>query len=73
MVLKMHRHLAAIRKKLEGEREIHLADLHTYLHNQVAIGEHPNIGHEIQEKIKAVGELDDQIDTINRYFGDIDL
>lgn len=73
MVLKMHRHLLGIKQKLEGEKEIHLADLHTYLHNQVAIGEHPNIGHEIQEKIKAIGELDDQIDTINRYFGDVDL
>ena len=69
----MHTHLTAILKKLEGERDIHRADLNTYLKNQVAIGEHPNIGHEIQEKIKAIGELDDQIETIQRYFGEVDL
>tara|TARA_R100001510_G_C7470120_1_gene86772 strand:+ start:159 stop:380 length:222 start_codon:yes stop_codon:yes gene_type:complete len=73
MALKMHAHLIGIKTKLEGEKAIHLADLDTYLHKQVAIGEHPDIGHEIQEKIKLIGEIDDQIDTISRYFGDVDL
>ena len=72
MTIRKDAHLRAIKQTVEGEKQIHLADLHTYLHNQVAIGEHPNIGHEIQEKIKLIGELDDQIQTIYRYFGDVE-
>ena len=72
MTLKKHEHLKGIKLKLEGEKQIHLADLNTYLHNQVAIGEHPHIGHEIQEKIKLIGELDDQISTIEKYYGNVD-
>ena len=69
----MHIHLKAIIKKLEGERDIHLADLETYLTKQVAIGEHPHIGEEIEKKIEVIDSLDSQIDTINKYYSDSEL
>ena len=65
----MHAHLKGILKKLEGERDIHIADLETYLTKQVAIGEHPHIGEEIEKKIQVIDSLDSQIDTINKYYG----
>ena len=64
----MSAHLKAIQKKLEGQRDIELADLNTYLTKQVAIGEHPDIGVEIEKKIEKIDELDSKIDTIQKYF-----
>ena len=48
----MNKHLKAIRKKLEGERDEHLADLDVYLTNLVGVGEHPDFGEVIEKKIK---------------------
>lgn len=66
----MNKHLKAIRKKLEGERDEHLADLEVYLTNLVGVGEHPDFGEVIEKKIKKIESLDSQIDTINKYFSD---
>ena len=66
----MNAHLKAIRKKLEGERDEHLADLEVYLTNLVGVGEHPDFGEVVQKKIKKIEGLDSQIDTINKYFND---
>jgi hypothetical protein len=66
----MNKHLKAIRKKLEGERDEHLADLEVYLTNLVGVGEHPDFGEVIEKKIKKIEGLDSQIDTINKYFND---
>ena len=66
----MNKHLKAIRKKLEGERDEHLADLEVYLTNLVGVGEHPDFGEVIEKKIKKIESLDSQIDTINKYFDD---
>ena len=66
----MNKHLKAIRKKLEGERDEHLADLDVYLTNLVGVGEHPDFGEVVEKKIKKIEGLDSQIDTINKYFDD---
>ena len=66
----MNKHLKAIRKKLEGERDEHLADLEVYLTNLVGGGEHPDFGEVVEKKIKKIEGLDSQIDTINKYFND---
>ena len=66
----MNKHLKAIRKKLEGARDEHLADLEVYLTNLVGVGEHPDFGEVIEKKIKKIESLDSQIDTINKYFSD---
>ena len=64
----MNKHLKAIIKKLEGERDEHLADLDVYLTNPVGVGEHPGIGEVIQKKIEKIESLDSQIECINKYF-----
>ena len=66
----MNKHLKAIRKKLEGERDEHLADLEVYLTNLVGVGEHPDFGEVVEKKIKKIEGLDSQIDTIDKYFDD---
>jgi hypothetical protein len=64
----MNKHLKAIIKKLEGERDEHLADLEVYLTNPVGVGEHPGIGEVIQQKVEKIESLDSQIECINKYF-----
>ena len=68
----MSNYIAAIKTKLIGQRNIEIADLEIYLTKQVAIGEHPNIGEEIEKKIETIDSIDSKIDTINRYFKEED-
>ena len=64
----MANYIQAIKQKLTGQRDIELSDLEVYLTNSVAIGEHPNIGEEIENKLKSIDNLDSTIDTIEKYF-----
>ena len=64
----MANYLQAIQSKLTGERDIHISDLEVYLNSRVAIGEHPDIGAEIETKIKKIDELQSQIETIQKFF-----
>ena len=62
----MANYLQAIKTKLVGQRDIEVSDLEIYLSKQVAIGEHPNIGEEIEKKIEVIDSLQSRIDTIDR-------
>tara|TARA_E500000318_G_scaffold93004_1_gene91923 strand:+ start:362 stop:586 length:225 start_codon:yes stop_codon:yes gene_type:complete len=64
----MANYIQAIKQKLTGQRDIELSDLEVYLTNPVAIGEHPNIGEEIENKLKSIDSLDSTIETIDKYF-----
>ena len=64
----MANYIQAIKQKLTGQRDIELSDLEVYLTNSVAIGEHPNIGEEIENKLKSIDSLDSTIETIDKYF-----
>lgn len=64
----MANYIDAIKNKLVGQRDIELSDLEVYLSNRVAIGEHPDIGVEIEKKIEKIDELDSKIETIDKYF-----
>ena len=64
----MANYIEAIKQKLTGQRDIELSDLEVYLTNRVAIGEHPHIGEEIENKLKSIDNLDSTIDTIEKYF-----
>ena len=59
-------YLKAILTKLIGQRDIELQDLTVYLNNPVAIGEHSNIGEEIEIKISNIDALESKIETINK-------
>ncbi len=64
----MANYIEAIKQKLQGQRDIELSDLEVYLTNRVAIGEHPDIGLEIERKIELIDNLDSKIETIDKYF-----
>jgi len=64
----MANYVQAIKTKLIGQRDIELSDLEVYLNNVVGIGDHADIGAEIERKIKNIESLDSQIETIDRYF-----
>ena len=69
----MHAHLKAIKKKHEALADIAKADLKTYLTNQVAIGEHPDIGAEIEKKIETISHHNGVVGTINEMSWDDSL
>ncbi len=64
----MANYIEAIKQKLQGQRDIELSDLEVYLTNRVAIGEHPDIGLEIERKLELIDSLDSKIETIDKYF-----
>ncbi len=63
------KHITGLITKYTGLRDIAIADLSVYLDNAVGVGEHANIGEEIEKKIKTIDECDDMIETIQKYFG----
>ena len=63
------KHITGLITKYTGIRDIAIADLSVYLDNAVGVGEHSNIGEEIERKIKCIGKCDDMIQTIQKYFG----
>ena len=64
----MANYIEAIKQKLQGQRDIELSDLEVYLTSRVAIGEHPDIGLEIERKLELIDNLDSKIETIDKYF-----
>ena len=59
-------YLKAILTKLIGQRDIELQDLIVYINNPVGVGEHSNIGEEIETKISNIDALESKIETINK-------
>ena len=59
-------YLKAILTKLIGQRDIEVQDLTVYLNNPVGVGEHSNIGEEIETKISNIDALESKIETINK-------
>jgi|TARA_B100000900_G_C20550166_1_gene704410 hypothetical protein len=53
-----------------AERDKHVLDLEVYLSNQVAIGEHSNIGDEIKNKIELIDKYDSIVSTLISRFAD---
>ena len=59
-------YLQAILTKLIGQRDIEVQDLIVYLNNPVGVGEHSNIGEEVEIKISNIDTLESKIETINK-------
>jgi len=55
-----------------GRRDQARADLNVYLHNQVAIGEHPNIAEEIKRKIEEIEKYDSLVSQMQKLFRESD-
>ena len=62
------KYITGILNKYIGIKDIAIADLAVYLDKPVGVGEHSDIGSEIEKKLREINECDDMIDTINRYF-----
>ena len=61
----MNTHLKAIKNKHEALRDIARADLEVYLTNQVAIGEHSDLGAEIEKKVEIIAHHNGVVETID--------
>ena len=59
-------YLKAILTKLIGQRDIEVQDLIVYLNNPVGVGQHSNIGEEVEIKISNIDTLESKIETINK-------
>ena len=59
-------YLEAILQKLIGQKAIETQDLTVYINNPVGVGEHSNIGEEIEIKISNIDALESKIETINK-------
>jgi hypothetical protein len=57
-------YLEAILQKLIGQKAIETKDLMVYLSNPVAIGEHSDIGEEVEKKVSNIDQLNSKIETI---------
>ena len=62
------KYITGILNMYVGKRDIAVADLSVYIENPVGVGEHSDIGEEIEKKLKAIDEYNSMIDTITRYF-----
>ena len=59
-------YLEAILQKLIGQRAIETQDLLIYLNSAVGVGEHSNIGQEVESKIDKIDSINSKIETINK-------
>lgn len=59
-------YLEAILQKLIGQRAIEIQDLLIYLNSPVGVGEHSNIGHEVELKIEKIDSINSKIETTQK-------
>ena len=59
-------YLEAILQKLVGQRAIEVQDLLIYLNNPVGVGEHSNIGEEVELKVDKIDSMNSKIETVEK-------
>ena len=60
--------LEAVRKHAEGHIAKHVANVEAYLASPVGVGEHPDIIEAIEKELSMIGEYEEQIELLNKYF-----
>jgi len=60
--------LEALIKKLEGEIEVHKANVMVYVKNPAGIGEHSDVVESIEKEIEKVADAEDKIEAIIKHF-----
>ena len=60
--------LEALFKKLEGDIEVHKANVMVYVKNPAGIGEHSDIVESIEKEIDMIATAEDKIEAINKHF-----
>ena len=57
-------YLEAILQKLIGQKAIETQDLMIYLANPVGVGEHSDIGKDVEQKVSNIDKLNSKIGTV---------
>lgn len=60
--------LEALCRKLEGEIEVHKANVMVYQKNAAGIGEHPGVVEAIEFEVAKIAEAEDKLETIKHHF-----
>lgn len=60
--------LEALIKKLEGDIEVHKANVMVYVKNPAGIGEHSDIVESIEKEVDMIATAEDKIEAINKHF-----
>ena len=60
--------LEALVKKLEGDIEVHKANVMVYVKNPAGIGEHSDIVEAVIAELDKLSAADDRLEMINKYF-----
>ena len=59
-------YLEAILQKLVGQRAMETQDLIIYLNSPVGVGEHSNIGEQVELKIEKIESINSKIETTQK-------
>ena len=60
--------LEALIKKLEGDIEVHKANVMVYVKNPAGIGEHSDIVESIEKEVDMIATAEDKIEAIIKHF-----
>ena len=60
--------LEALIKKLEGDIEVHKANVMVYVKNPAGIGEHSDIVESIEKEVDMIAAAEDKIEAIIKHF-----
>ena len=60
--------LEALVKKLEGDIEVHKANVMVYVKNPAGIGEHSDIVESIEKEVDMIAAAEDKIEAIIKHF-----
>lgn len=60
--------LNAVKTKLIGKMNSHIANVEVMLTNPLPSGNHPNIVYNIEKEMSALQELNGQLNIITKYF-----
>ena len=60
--------LDAVHRHAEGHIAKHVANIEVYLNHSVGIGEHPDVVEAIELELTKIGEYQNQLDLLDRYF-----
>jgi len=60
--------LNAVKTKMIGQMNSHIANVEVMLTNTVAVGNHPNIMYNIEKEMLALQELNGKLNILTKYF-----
>lgn len=62
--------LESLRSHAIGHINKHKMNVEIYLTNPVGIGEHSDLMESIEVELKAIAEYEDQLEVLDKYFGE---